>query len=220
MKGKIYLGQTINPVRRWKNHKYLARKKPDQYIGRAVAKYGINNFNFEIIASCKTLEDSNYIETLLIEEYNSCNKSIGYNISPGGAVVNVVFTDEHKRKLSIAAKGKVLSKETRELISKGNKGKIRTQDFRQNVSKVMKNINRKFSDVDESDMMKLYVSGATSHEVAKIYNCHYTTVVNIANRHGCVKSSGEDKRGKPSNRRGAKHSQESIQKMSKAKKKC
>ena len=45
-------------------------------------KYGINNFYFETIATCKTLDDANYIEEICISQYNSFNK--GYNDTTGG----------------------------------------------------------------------------------------------------------------------------------------
>lgn len=220
LNGKIYIGQTADPKRRWKSHQYLARRKPAQYIGHALAKYGIENFIFEVIATCQTLNDSNSTEIQLIARYNSCNKEIGYNISPGGSGVNLlVFTEKHRRKLSEAAKGRSFSEETREKISEANTGKIRSEEVRNKISEGMKKVNRKFSDEVEEEMMFLYMSGLTSHEVAKIYGCNFSTVVNIAKRHGCVKSSGDDKKGKPSNRRGKKHSPESIKKMSEAKKK-
>src|ERR1700733_7991093 len=83
---KIYIGQTIAKDKRWKSHKYLAKypEKSGQYIHRTMAKYGIESFVYEIIASCKTQEDANAAEALLIIQYDSRNPKIGYNIKPGG----------------------------------------------------------------------------------------------------------------------------------------
>jgi hypothetical protein len=49
-----------------------------------MAKYGVENFEFEIIATCRTQEDANEAEVLLIQQYDSRNKEKGYNIKPGG----------------------------------------------------------------------------------------------------------------------------------------
>lgn len=50
---KAYIGQTIDPVqKRWKEHIYAAYREKDDnryYLHRAISKYGVDNFNFEII---------------------------------------------------------------------------------------------------------------------------------------------------------------------------
>ena len=57
-------------------------------------------------------------EIKLIAYYKSNKKEYGYNIENGGHV-NCV-SEETKKKLSIANKGKFVSKETREKMSKNN----------------------------------------------------------------------------------------------------
>lgn len=82
---KLYIGQTVRPKQRWSQHKtYAKRDNPVQYIHRAMMKYGIDNFQFMVIAGCKTSEDANETEKLLIKQYDS--KREGYNVSPGGDV--------------------------------------------------------------------------------------------------------------------------------------
>ena len=81
---KVYIGQTVNPNRRWRDHQCLTRGKQEQYIHRAMNKYGIENFLFEIIAACKTTSDANIIEMEIIKQYNSRDKNYGYNVAPGG----------------------------------------------------------------------------------------------------------------------------------------
>jgi hypothetical protein len=51
-----------------------------------MAKYGVDNFVFEIIVSCRTQEDADFIEIVLINQYNSRDKNKGYNLSPGGDI--------------------------------------------------------------------------------------------------------------------------------------
>jgi GIY-YIG catalytic domain. len=55
LNGKVYIGQSNNK-RRWSQHKYFAKhpEQTGQYIHNAMAKYGVENFIFEVIATCKT----------------------------------------------------------------------------------------------------------------------------------------------------------------------
>lgn len=83
---KLYIGQSVKPNQRWSQHKAYAKRDTVQYIHRAMAKYGIDSFRFDIIATCRTEEDANELETVLIKQYNSRNKQYGYNIAPGGNI--------------------------------------------------------------------------------------------------------------------------------------
>ena len=81
---KVYVGQTVNPSRRWNDHRWQAKRKQVQYIHRAMAKYGIENFTYEVIAQSLTQEDADETEIQLIKQYDSMNKNKGYNIAKGG----------------------------------------------------------------------------------------------------------------------------------------
>lgn len=79
---KCYIGQSVNIEKRWKKHQNAFKnKKCKQYdypLYRAIRKYGIENFEFEIIEICKKnmlSERENY----WMKYYNSCNKNFGYN---------------------------------------------------------------------------------------------------------------------------------------------
>ena len=85
LSGKIYIGQSNKEKERWRQHKYFARQEnPVQYVHRAMAKYGVDNFIYEVIAMCRTQEDADETEAQLIIQYDSRNKKYGYNRSPGG----------------------------------------------------------------------------------------------------------------------------------------
>lgn len=84
---KIYIGCSINIEQRWKDHKNhynIPNIQAYNYpIYRAFRKYGIDNFNFEIIE----LTEQNAIfdrEKYWIQYYNSHNKDKGYNATDGG----------------------------------------------------------------------------------------------------------------------------------------
>jgi group I intron endonuclease len=97
LNNKIYIGQTINPSKRWSGHKNQAKSdRPKQIISVAMKKYGIENFIFEIIAICTSYEDANSTEAILISQYN-CIASNGYNLSLGGETAPK--SEEFKQKM-------------------------------------------------------------------------------------------------------------------------
>ena len=100
MNNKIYIGQTVNPSQRWWQHRNAASKNhPSMIIARAIKKYGNNAFDFEIIAQCQTLDDANFMEEHLIQQYDSRNPEKGYNIRPGGN--NSPITEITRQKISV-----------------------------------------------------------------------------------------------------------------------
>lgn len=96
---KIYVGQSNNN-RRWSQHKWFAAhpEQTGQYIHKAMAKYGISNFRFEIIATCLTQYDANETETALINQFNSMDHNYGYNLKCGGSRGTV--SEETRQKMS------------------------------------------------------------------------------------------------------------------------
>lgn len=138
---KVYIGQTVNPNRRWKDHQWLSKNKQEQYIHRAMAKYRIESFTFEVIASCITdnVKEIDAIEDEIINQYDSRNKDFGYNIKPGGpSRPGFQQSEETKKKMSEnwhkdhpiesiqktaeANRGRVPSLEQRQKVSEANKG--------------------------------------------------------------------------------------------------
>lgn len=83
---KIYIGQTVEPKKRWYQHRRDAAN-PKYPLHFAINKYGTDNFIFEVLLSCVTQDDANYMEEKFINEYGSLAKdNKGYNISLGGTV--------------------------------------------------------------------------------------------------------------------------------------
>ena len=79
--GKVYIGQSINIERRFHQHKY--DDSQNSVIHRAIKKYGIENFSFEVIEECN-YKDLDEREIFWIKYYNSSNKNNGYNLTLGG----------------------------------------------------------------------------------------------------------------------------------------
>lgn len=85
---KVYIGQTENPKERWTEHKRSGRKpygtKGKCRIHRAMTRFGVENFSFNIIEECTTQAETNAAEIFWISFFCATNKKVGYNDSPGG----------------------------------------------------------------------------------------------------------------------------------------
>lgn len=81
--GKLYIGVTKNFENRKKQH-INSRKSQRSLLNKAILKYGVENFVFEILC----IGDESYIydlEVRAINAYNSLTKvGHGYNVSVGG----------------------------------------------------------------------------------------------------------------------------------------
>ena len=113
-----YLGISINPLRRWATHK---SQQKNQHLQRAYEKY---NDIVEYVVTSGTDNYCRYLEVVWRPE-----QRIGWNIAVGGGltpdVTGRIMTEEHKRKIGEAQKGKTISEESRKKMSKAHSGKER-----------------------------------------------------------------------------------------------
>jgi group I intron endonuclease len=100
--GKVYIGQTIQPLSRRKGeHTYrFTHKTRDHLIYKAFEKHGFYNFTWEIVMECESAEELNQAEIRAIEWCNSYKR--GYNMTPGGDAVS----EETRAKLSEVLTGR------------------------------------------------------------------------------------------------------------------
>ena len=92
--GKIYIGQHKSSIF---DINYFGSGK---YLHNSINKYGKENFKIEILKECNNFEELNFYEVFYIQQFNSTNKDIGYNITLGGqGCICYVFTDEDKAKI-------------------------------------------------------------------------------------------------------------------------
>lgn len=119
--GKIYIGQSKDIERRFKQH---IKSKCSYAINRALKKYGVDNFTFEVLYECP-IEEMNKWETFYITIFGSLSPK-GYNLNMGGN--GTVTSEETKRKMSEQRKGtktgkdnhmfgKIVSERTKKLLS-------------------------------------------------------------------------------------------------------
>lgn len=123
--GTEYVGYTNDLPRRMRQHHYDA-KEGTTYFYRAIRKYGWENFAFDVIFEHDDEQWTlDVMEPYFIEWYDTYDN--GYNLSEGGeGAIGHKHTEEARRKMSEAKKGKKLgprSEETKRKISEALKGK-------------------------------------------------------------------------------------------------
>ena len=77
--GKSYVGQTkFTAEKRFKEH-----AKSESCIGNAIRKYGEEQFDLEVLATCETREEAYELEIAFIKFFD-CMAPNGYNLTEGG----------------------------------------------------------------------------------------------------------------------------------------
>ena len=144
--GKIYIGFDSNwPNRQWKHHTNYKTPKHPQYnclFYKAIRKYGLKNFEWEVICQSKNGQYLlNEMEPYFIKQYDTFGKH-GYNMTSGGEGAlgckrsletkekmslwqkGIPKSEEHKIQLKIARNKRPLhSEETKKKISLSHKGR-------------------------------------------------------------------------------------------------
>jgi len=153
--GKIYVGQDSK-----NNPKYFGS---GLLLHKAIKKYGIDNFEKEILEECSHKEELDEREIYWIKFHNSTNKKIGYNISEGGTGGKLTKVEWKKGKTYEEAYGKEKAEELKAHFSKIRKGKklgfknITSEEFGKKISKALK--GREITDEHKgkiSDTLKEY----------------------------------------------------------------
>lgn len=119
--GKMYVGKTNNFERRKLEH-FEKKELSCPVLAKAYKKYGIDNFIMVPILSFKAINNTvlnqvlNALERLYIKKYNTYKN--GYNLTEGGeGTSGYKHSEETKKKMSIAAKNKIVTKEARHKYS-------------------------------------------------------------------------------------------------------
>lgn len=93
--GMSYIGQTRYTVEfRWKQHQH---KKDNTYFHNAIQKYGVENFQVEILEECE-YKDLDSKEIFYIAKYNTFEK--GYNLTIGGDGRRKIISDNQYEEIS------------------------------------------------------------------------------------------------------------------------
>ena len=138
--GMLYIGITTKSIEhRWKMHLNWARSMKPYKLHEALNIFGKDNFLIEQIDSAEDFKILKDLEKKHIKSYN-CIYPNGYNLTAGGqGVLGLKFSDETKKKLSIAGKIRgnrnMITKEAIEKSRVSRTGKKRTAAQKMIMSK-------------------------------------------------------------------------------------
>lgn len=120
---KYYVGQTVNPEKRFKRHiNDTINKKDNSKFHRAIRKYGLENFIYCVLEDNVLRDNLNMREIDWIEYYDSFYS--GYNLTLGAdGAKGVIMTKEVRKRISESRKGKHLLEETKRKLSESGKGR-------------------------------------------------------------------------------------------------
>lgn len=178
---KVYIGQTMQSVEeRYKQHLKSCRCKQHYKIYRAMNKYGVDNFYYEILERDVKEEDIDEREIYWIEYYDSFKN--GYNSTTGGdgrTIYKELDIDYIVQSLKDGKQMKELAEEFNVNVCT-----IRRTLDRNNISS--KDIqNKKISQgkpqikIDRNMVKDLHNKGLTVNEIAKEMNCNVKTIRRI-----------------------------------------
>jgi group I intron endonuclease len=124
LNGKSYVGQTTkkNPKKRWEHHKFESRTEKHHPLYNSMRKNGIKNFTFRVIVRCDSQQQLDNAECMCIRVLKSLQTQSGYNLELGGHGRGKV-SEETRKRMSIAQKGRIFSSETKLKMSAAKKGK-------------------------------------------------------------------------------------------------
>ena len=140
--GKTYVGQTtyLLDVRTAYHISHALNSQDNMYFHKAIRKYGKENFVWEIIAECNSIEELNKTEIEMIEKHDTFKN--GYNLSLGGdSNAGYKHTKEFKKKRSELMRGeknpmygKSLTKEEKEKRAKVQRGRKHSKETKKKMS--------------------------------------------------------------------------------------
>lgn len=144
---KVYIGQSVNIKRRWKDH-IRGNKKCSSLIHSAINKYGVDSFDFEVLFEFNRVNYDlmNILEIAYIKYFNSLSPN-GYNLDSGG-------------------KNKIPSDDTRKKISENTRISMIDVDYTNIINANRNNINIE----RRKESLKEYYNNMTSDEKEELSN--------------------------------------------------
>ena len=134
---KMYIGQAVDIEDRWGEHRRGLRGgyHTNKHLQNSWKRDGEENFEFTILLECEESQ-LNTFEEYYILELMTYNDRVGYNKNYGGKSGRP--TEEAKRKMSEANKGRQLSEETKRKISESQKGRQFSEETKRKMSESLK----------------------------------------------------------------------------------
>ena len=172
---KVYIGQTkVSLKLRFQNHLSAARNGKDYVIGKAIRKYGEENFYIELLEEC-TIEELNKRERYWISYFNSTNNKFGYNISIGGNVIRTTKELDSNLIINMFNSG-IPAYKIAKILHTGVP----------NITNLLKESNiiyglglQKTDKLEESMIVDLYLDGYSTIDIGRKFNKNKSTIRRI-----------------------------------------
>ena len=127
-----YIGKTIHDPEKGRIHSHLNGKAPEsRALCNAIKKYGKNAFTYKILHKDIIPELLDIFEIEAIKSQNTLVPN-GYNLTTGGEGGSP--SEETRKKMSLANRGKTLTPEHRQKIADANRGKKHSEETLRKLS--------------------------------------------------------------------------------------
>lgn len=119
--GKVYIGSAVNMCTRWSVHRCLLNqnKHKNWRLQKEWNEYGCDQFTWEVLEYVYNLRVLAQVEDEYITRYKSNDKRFGFNSRLAG----LRYSEETRRKIGEANRGKKHSEETKRKMSEDRRGK-------------------------------------------------------------------------------------------------
>lgn len=205
--GKVYVGKSTHIKVRFKSHKYELKnnKHYNSHLQKSWNKYGSKNFTFKILEECdESIIDER--EKYYINHFNSCDPYYGYNMQFGGnegrhtkeakmkiskALIGRSFSDEHKKNISLAKKGKsVHTEESRKQISIRNSGENNYFYGKKHTEETKRILSIKKTKLDSDKVEEvcelLRLKKHKRNEIAEMFDVCPELITKIGRKYGLI----------------------------------
>lgn len=160
--GKKYVGQTARPLAQ----RISEHMNSDYPIGLAIKKYGINNFDVEVLAEGATIEELCKLERLYIAAFKSNDPEYGYNLTEGGEhIAGWHHTAQGRANISAALAGKPFTEDHKQKLREANLGeknpmygKHLTDEHKAKLSAALSGENNPLYGIPRTDEVKAKIS--------------------------------------------------------------
>jgi len=189
--GKIYVGITMQPLAaRMAQHKSRAGRG-NRAFPNAIAKYGMDGFEWAIVQTCETPAELHAAEVAWIAKLNSlADGGHGYNRTfGGGGTAGFRQSDETKAKQSTLGKARnwVKFPKNRQLpMFKGRINYRHSDEVKTKIGEAGKGCRRNLKIQDEwvPHIVSMHRQGKTQNEIGLSYGVNRATISYVLKRAG------------------------------------
>lgn len=168
--GKIYIGSSQKPFKRWNNgYGYIENKE----FYNDITEYGWDNISHLILFSCQDASVALAYEKMFILYLDAENDSVGYNKTNYKETLEGLINKSHEY---------VLGEDENLLYDVYSRGYNPFYTYNIPISKAIQYINEWiYSERDRNIAIEKFINGKTHTEIAKLYNITERQCINIVN---------------------------------------